>query len=275
MASLLNFFRRQITLVNNWGPSRITGILRIRNEELILKDTLDHLSSIVDKIIVFDDCSTDSTLDILKAHPSVSIIVHNKVWETGRDKRINAETLHRRKLLKEAHRYHPETEWFLCADADERFEGNIRADLLRGELSSYDGVRISLFDAYITPLDQRPFTTGDTLFNFRKYFGPEVRDILMIWKNRPEAEYIGVDAREPTIHSDKIVTRYLCQHYGKSLSIDQWEETCDYYAKHFPFETYGKKWLQRKGRAIHSQSDFGNALYQWGPDLFKHKTTLV
>ena len=53
-----------------------------------------------------------------------------------------------------------------------------------------------------------------------------------------------------------------------SLSVDHWEETCDYYIRHFPFETYGKKWTERKGQAIHTESDFKRPLYEWGDELF-------
>ena len=63
-------------------------------------------------------------------------------------------------------------------------------------------------------------------------------------------------------------TGLYCQHYGKSLSIDHWEETCDYYMRHFPFDTYGRKWRDRKIRAIHTQSDFMRPLYEWGDTLF-------
>ena len=66
----------------------------------------------------------------------------------------------------------------------------------------------------------------------------------------------------------KVKVDLYCQHYGKSLSVDHWEETCDYYIRHFPFETYGKKWTERKGQAIHTESDFKRPLYEWGEDLF-------
>ena len=36
--------------------------------------------------------------------------------------------------------------------------------------------------------------------------------------------------------------------------------------RHFPFETCGRKWRDRKGRAIHTQSD--RPLYKWGDTLF-------
>jgi hypothetical protein len=38
--------------------------------------------------------------------------------------------------------------------------------------------------------------------------------------------------------------------------------------RHFPFDTYGKKWRDRKGRAIHTQSDFMRPLCDWGDTLF-------
>jgi hypothetical protein len=73
--------------------------------------------------------------------------------------------------------------------------------------------------------------------------------------------------REPG-GTERVLTALYCQHYGKSLSVEHWEETCDYYIQHFPFETYGRKWLDRKGRAIHTQSDFMRPLYEWDETLF-------
>jgi hypothetical protein len=66
----------------------------------------------------------------------------------------------------------------------------------------------------------------------------------------------------------RVKTALYCQHYGKSLSVAHWEETCDYYIRHFPFETYGKKWTERKGKGVHTESDFGRPLYAWGGSLF-------
>jgi len=58
----------------------------------------------------------------------------------------------------------------------------------------------------------------------------------MLWRNRPEVFFAEQHAREPG-GVERVQTDLYCQHYGKSLSVEHWEETCDYYIRHFPFET--------------------------------------
>ena len=105
-----------------------------------------------------------------------------------------------------------------------------------------------------------------------RYFGPERRDIIMLWRaSCDDITYAGMDMREPVVPPTRnFNTRFYCQHYGKSLSVQHWEETCAYYLNHFPYETYGRKWQQRQGKAIHVQSDFSRPLYEWGEVLFSN-----
>jgi hypothetical protein len=154
-------------------------------------------------------------------------------------------------------------EWMFCFDPDERVTGDLRGFMERTHSSDYDGVRVQLFDAYMTPGDHAAYQADRELLDFRRFFGPERRDILMLWRNRPEVIFAK---REPG-GLERVGTDLHCQHYGKSLSVDHWEETCDYYIRHFPFDTYGRKWLERKGQAIHTQSDFMRPLYEWGDTL--------
>ncbi len=259
---------KQANLLNTYSffnnKIKIIGLLLMRNEQLILSDTLDHLGNIVDGIIVYDDASEDDSVQIARRHPKVLEVIQNKVWKHSRPE---AETRHRQILLEHARRYDPK--WIFYADADERFEGNIRELLLSDQSEKIDGIKIQLFDAYITPTDQKGYIEG-SLYNFRKYFGPERRDILMIWRNTPAAKFAGLIQREPQLGEDKnIVAQFFCQHYGKSISIDQWEETCRFYATHFP-EPYQSKWKNRQGKAIHQVSDFGQKLYPWGRELFSN-----
>jgi hypothetical protein len=95
----------------------------------------------------------------------------------------------------------------------------------------------------------------------------------MLWRDRPEVLFVEGKGRTPQ-GTGHVETELYCQHYGKSLSATHWEETCDYYIRNFPFETYGKKWLGRKGKAIHSESDFKRPLYEWGDDLFANAVSI-
>lgn len=250
----------------------LVALLRVRDEELILEDTLTHLAGFADLICAYEDASTDRTRQILRAHQKVGMVIQNDRWLSGADNRLRAETRHRGLLLQEARRrwtFH----WCMCCDADERYIGSIR-EFVTGSLEDKpDAVRVQLFDAYMTPDDLQPYPRGEPLLNFRRYFGPERRDILMLWKNSDSVRYAGLDAREPVLSGTEEV-KFQCQHYGKSLSVEHWEATCEYYVRNFPWDPYGKKWMSRKGRAIHELSDFGRPLYRWGPELFEHAVAL-
>ena len=56
----------------------LIGITRVRNEALILRDTLDYVGKHVDAIVAYDDASTDRTLEILGDHPKVGLVVTNR-----------------------------------------------------------------------------------------------------------------------------------------------------------------------------------------------------
>jgi glycosyltransferase involved in cell wall biosynthesis len=261
--------KQKLEVIAPQSNLRAVALLRVRNEELILRDTLEELSTIVDGVVAFDDASEDSTLEILRAHPAVIAIVINNHWEKEATARLQAETSHRQTLLDVAkHYFNPK--WLLCCDADERYFGEIRKffDNEKNEAEP-QGVRIQLFDAYLTEKDQEPLILGQKLRDSRIYFGKERRDILMIFKNSPGVRFEGLDAREPVV-SGQIKTLFYCQHFGKAISVAQWEVTCDYYINHFPWDSYGKKWTARRGRAIHKFSDFNTRLYKWGPSLFKN-----
>src|SRR4030088_3429092 len=78
----------------------LIGITRLRNEALILRDTLDYVGAHVDAIIAYDDASNDRTLEILRSHPKVGLIVTNGSWEEDIQARRIAEGRHRGLLLQ-------------------------------------------------------------------------------------------------------------------------------------------------------------------------------
>jgi Glycosyl transferase family 2 len=244
----------------------LVALTRVRNEALLLPDTLDYLAAHVDAIVAYDDASTDDTVEILRSHPKVAFVVANTAWEEDIDARKLAEGRHRGLLLDMARRDLPH-DWMLCFDPDERITGALRGFLGSLGDDACDAVRVQLFDAYMTQGDHAPYTQGRELLDFRRFYGPEQRNILMLWRNLPAIVLAEGDGRTPRGMTRERVALY-CQHYGKSLSVAHWEETCDYYIRHFPFETYGKKWTARKGHAIHTASDFSRPLYEWGETLF-------
>ncbi|HXG79975.1 MAG TPA: glycosyltransferase family 2 protein [Methyloceanibacter sp.] len=248
------------------GKHFLIALTRVRNEALLLPDTLDYLSGHVDAIVAYDDASTDATVEILCAHPKVAFVVANQSWEEDIEARKLAEGRHRGLLLDLAREALPH-EWMLCFDPDERIAGDLRGYLAGLGEDDCDAVRVRLFDAYMTPEDHAPYRQEQVLLNFRRFYGPEERDILMLWRNRPEIGFAEGDGRTPR-GAARARTGLHCQHYGKSLSIEHWDETCDYYIRHFPYDTYGKKWMARKGKAIHTESDFGRPLFEWGETLF-------
>jgi glycosyltransferase involved in cell wall biosynthesis len=103
----------------------ILTLLRVRNEELILEDTLNHICGFSDIICAYDDASTDNTMQILLENKKVAMIIQNFKWLERIEDRLLSETRHRGLLLQEAKRRWP-FRWCMCCDADERYVGPIR-----------------------------------------------------------------------------------------------------------------------------------------------------
>ena len=227
---------------------RISGIIRVRNEEDIIWNTLVHVANLVDDIYVFDDCSNDNTVSICRSHFKVKKVIRNDYWRTTSAERYIEERRHRQILYQEAIKEKPD--YIYCFDADEfaDFEGiDFTADYYR----------LRLYDFYITPKDI------DKTWKEREWMGPEYRDILMLFKPTPRIQF---REREPVGVGAKGKKAGFVKHFSKAISVERWEQDCDYYSKYFP--RYAKKWENRKGKAIHTASDWGRPLIKW-EDRFK------
>jgi len=232
---------------------KVFGVTRIRNEEDIIENTLEHVSSFVDEIYIFDDCSTDSTISKCLKFPKVKRILQAKTWETNPHKRQVLEGTQRQTIYNEAIKNNPD--WIYYFDADEY------ADLDSIELSdtSYDAYALRLFDFYITPEDI------EKSYKERKFMGPEYRDILTLFRPINGLRFYS---RVPQANFINIGHKGFIKHYGKAISVEQWEETCNYYIN-FLYEsqpgnsTISEKWKKRKGKAIHTKSDFNRELIKW------------
>lgn len=225
----------------------LAAITRVRNESLILEDTLSHVLKRVDHVYLYDDASTDNTVEIATSFDNVTVTMGTH-WRRDRDME---ETRHRRLMLSQARR--AGHEWCLCFDADER---------LVGDLPPFDdtvnGYRFKLFDGYMTREHRAEYTHGD-LSALPRMWGPERRDILMLFRISA-SQYMGMDQREPVVQGPVVTTDVYVKHFGKCISVRQWEETCQYYMQ---WPKYAKKWSKRVGKAIHDKSDFGRDLCTW------------
>lgn len=226
----------------------IVGITRVRNEGLILRDTLAHYLARVGHVVLYDDASTDATPEIAEGFDRVTVI-RGTEWLADRPAE---ETRHRALLLGAARRMG--AEWVLCFDADERLEGEL-PDL------SADGYRFRLFDGYMTEDCAEPYREGP-LTALPRMWGPEYRDILMLFR-ADRSRFVGIDNRCPRTDGRIELADVRVRHYGKCLSVQHWEDTCAYYASPLWPARYRQKWEARKGRAIHTASDFGRPLVRW------------
>jgi len=234
---------------------RIAGITRVRNESLIIKETLDHFSVYCDAgIYVYDDVSTDNTVKICKKHPNVKGVISTGVWDTDRE---TAEWQNRQAVFDFANSKDSNIDWFIYFDADERMYFDLDAKILENS----DAVAMRLFDFYITEEDKDRKYNGN-LPILRQKVGPEFRRIIMMFKNQPGVSWNKPDQREPNLKfGSQVTVAGFVKHYGKAISIQHWEDTCNYYANNFP--KYAEKWEKRKGKAIHMISDFGRKLYRF------------
>lgn len=232
----------------------LIGITRVRNEALIIGDTIRHYLDRCDRIVMYDDDSTDDTVAIAAAAGGDRIeIIRGSRWQVNRRPE---ETRHRALVLERARELG--ATWALCFDADERLVGDL-PDL---RLAKAAGFTFRLFDGYLTEDMQAPYT-GGPLEDLPRMWGPEYRDILILFRV-DASRFVGDGNRCPrTAGRIQRAPGVFVKHFGKCLSVEHWEETCAYYSAPGWPEHYRVKWEKRKGKAIHTVSDRGRGLRTW------------
>lgn len=225
---------------------KIIAATRVRNESHIIGDVLKHVSKLVDGIVVLDDCSTDNTVDIIKKFPKVLAITHVDQWEQNPVARLQLEGIDRQHIYDMAMNFNPE--WIYIFDGDEF------ADFEDIDFSA-DAYKLRLFDFYITPEDQ------DLSWKHRTKIGPEYRDITMLFRPHKQIRFSSRVPKLPKFYN--IETKGSVKHYGKAISVDEWEKTCKYYTNHHAEKGISQKWRKRFGKAVHTHSDFGADLITW------------
>jgi len=232
----------------------IRALLKVRNEEHLIKDVLDHWAPICNGgFYIVDDVSTDKTVEICRAHPAVKDVIVAPMWNPDRER---SEWELRQWALSRAQQDSGPDDWFVYLDADE-FIYNFD-DYSLFDNPNVKAIACRLYDFYITILDV------DKSYKEREWIGPEFRTIVFFFKNSPYLKYDKPDQRIVNLEPDiQIPIHGDIKHYSKGFSIEQWEATCDYYIRWWP--KYAAKWTKRKGKAVHKDylSDFGNRLIRW------------
>ena len=237
---------------------KIHVFTRIRNEAHIMGPSLDKWAEFADHAYVYDDDSTDGTYEVIVDHP---LVLRSLI---GLDRAINRDVANFRdrqralELVKTSGKLSP-GDWLVYLDADEH--PTLTREMLESLPDSVVGVKMRLFDAYITPDD-----VGKG-WQSRKWFGPEYRDILIAFRYTEHVRYHKPGQRPATIGPGKVISRGYVKHYGKAISVDEWEQTCKYYAYgDFPTQTtMNRKWKARMGKAVKRDylSDFKFPLIRW------------
>lgn len=237
----------------------IVGLLRLRNQAYLIEDTLAHLAQWCRAIYVWDDASTDGTGDLamqwLREHKIRGYVYGSDEWLPNQQ---DVQGVQRMNLWGEAARNEGADNWFLYVDADERLEWYPG---VLDDLNTDHYYRMWLFDAYLTSddfTDQTPDRVQ--LDGLRRWWGPELREITFMWWGEHCHWPVGACIRQPQCSGVAQVAGVV-RHYGKGISVAEWDRKCDYYAEHVP--ALSKKWKKRKGKAIHDASDFGAPLVEW------------
>lgn len=97
---------------------KVVACIPTKDTGWLLKETLQHLSTFCDKIIVSDDQSTDDTYDVCSVNSSVEYY-KRKPRENG----DRQGALQRQELLERAYKHNPD--YFFFLDADEMPSPNI------------------------------------------------------------------------------------------------------------------------------------------------------
>ena len=237
----------------------IVGITKARNEEHIIKDTLDNWAQFCDQIFVYDDCSQDDTANPAAHHPAVVDVIGNGVFD---EDRLRAEWVNRKAVLDLAKELEPE--WIACFDCDEHLH-DLDTSLLSG---SANIIKTQWYDIYITPEDEH---LPDEQYQDRRWVGCEYRQIPFFYRYHTSLDFSLPDQRimhHPKCDQSQIIQNGLIKHWGKGFSKAIWDRKVQYYGweQHLDGKPgiYSKKWQARKGKAVHNYfSDDGNPLVLW------------
>lgn len=243
--------------------SRRNGIalaIRVRDEWDLVHGLLLQLKDAVHEVWILDDASTTWPPSNITGFDGLPTYVFRAAMWSGEGGSFG-EGAQRDKLLQMMKR-DSRCEWVLQLDADERIANP--AGLLALTRQDKDAWVMPLVDYYITPGDA-DLVDRCSPQEVRHAFGPEVRWTLVLFRLQSWTFVSRGDVREPQGFRRARIGRstIVIEHYGKSISVEDWDRKARFYIEHYP--AYREKWKDRLGKAVHeSRSDFGHVLRHRG-----------
>lgn len=237
--------------------ARVRGIIKARNEAHVIADTLDAWAPYcTDGIHVYDDHSLDETADICRSHPAVVEVVTSDLIDPDRER---AEWYNRQVILASAQRFLGPMDWVVYFDADEQpeiFDNRILED------PSVGCVALMSFDVYVTEEDAH-LPTAD--YRQRRYCTPAFQVQPYFYRNNQDLVFQLPDQRNLTstwTQQGEYVLTGMLRHFGTGISVEHWDNKCQYYGEVFG-PRYAEKWNSRRGKAVHTHDSFGVELVLW------------
>lgn len=242
-------------------PGRIALAVRVRDEWDLVIGLLESLGETVSEAWILDDAglSDPPLAELVAVHPCCRVFRASEWSGAGGDFGEGAQ----RDWLLQIMKRESACDWVLQLDADER----IAAPMGLGDLTTVierDAWILPLVDFYITPEDAH-LAGGRHPESVRSWYGPEVRWTLSLFRLVPALYCSRGDVREPQgfARSRTAKAKLVIEHYGKAVSIEEWDRKARFYVAHYP--EYREKWQSRIGAAVHSYvSDFDAPLLRRG-----------
>lgn len=240
----------------------IRAVTKVRNEAHILQDCLDSWARVADAIHVYCDHCDDrgSTAQIAREHPAVTEVIESNLLDPDRER---AEWYCRQVALQSALRFmdlsSESKDWVIYFDGDEILD-EFNTSVLDSE--RFVMVACKSHDCYITPEDK---DVSEWHWKERRWFSSEFQFSPYFYSCRIPLRFYKPDQRNIDIpNGSNYILHGSVKHYGKGLSVKNWDEKCRYYGEVFG-PRYAEKWKAREGHAVKEDmnSDFGLPLATW------------
>lgn len=245
---------------------KLVGLTRVKDEEMMMQEHLDHMAQFCDEIWVYDDLSSDGTYEIAKKHPKVKEVMQTSKHWKPKKYGIVKDPLElgkkNQKLMDKASK-ESRADWFVFMDVDEFLDENLIKELPKLlQDKKYDAICLELYDFFITEKDKDRLYKGD-LQAIRPYCGTEYRHQLILWRNIKGLYFREGTHREPNglKKSRTLYSHHKIKHYGKAKSVEDYKKKTELYRKYRP-QLMKSKFKYTQAPVRKDKSDLGK-LVTW------------